>query len=120
MKIDTARVRRVGLASATCAVIVAIGLAGCAGEVSSVDRAEARVAAKEKALTDAQAQLTAASDTFCEASEAYVVALDRYGDVLNETAPTVGDVREAGAVSVSRATRRSTARRRQSTPSSRS
>ncbi|MGC5222482.1 peptidoglycan-binding domain-containing protein [Micromonospora sp. DT81.3] len=76
---------------------MAVGLTGCAGEVSSVDRAEARVAAKEKALTDAQAELLSASEAFCEASETYVMALDRYGDVLNETAPTVGDVREAGA-----------------------
>ncbi|KRA24828.1 peptidoglycan-binding protein [Microbacterium sp. Root61] len=80
-----------------CAALVAIGLAGCSGEVSTVDRAEARVAAKEKALTEAQAQLTAASDTFCGASKTYVLALDRYGDVLHDTAPTVGDVREAGA-----------------------
>ena len=27
----------------------------------------------------------------------YITALDRYGDVLNQTAPTVGDVKEAGA-----------------------
>ena len=73
-----------------------IGLAGCAAEVSAVDRAETRVAAKEKALTEAQAEFTAASDTFCETSKTYVLALDGYGDVLNETAPTVGDVREAG------------------------
>ncbi|MGC5170133.1 peptidoglycan-binding protein [Microbacterium sp. DT81.1] len=97
MKIDAARVRWLRRASATCTVIVAIGLAGCAGDVSSVDRAEAQVAAKEKALTEAQAQLTAASDAFCGASKAYIAALDRYGDVLNETAPTVGDVRDAGA-----------------------
>lgn len=96
MKIDTARVRRMRRAGATCAVIMAIGLAGCAGEISRVDVAEARVSAKEKALTDAQAELTTASDAFCGASETYITALDRYGDVLNDTAPTVGDVREAG------------------------
>lgn len=48
-------------------------------------------------MTDAQAELASASDAFCGASKTYVMALDRYGDVLNETAPTVGDVREAGA-----------------------
>ena len=97
MKIDTARVRKRRVASGIVAAVVAIGLAGCAGEVSSVDRAEAQVAAKEKALTGAQAEFVSASDAFCEASKTYVMALDRYGDVLNETAPTVGDVREAGA-----------------------
>lgn len=97
MKIDAARMRKLRRAGAMCAAIAAMGLAGCAGEVSSVDRAEARVAAKEKALTDAQAELTSASDGFCAASKTYVMALDRYGDVLNDTAPTVGDVRDAGA-----------------------
>ncbi len=83
--------------SVAAAAIIAFGLAGCAAEVSDVDRAEARVAAKETALSDAQAQFTVASDSFCAASKTYVLALDRYGDLLNETAPTVGDVRDAGA-----------------------
>lgn len=95
--IDAVRRRGLGAASVTCVALVAIGLSACSGEVSAVDRAEARVTAKEKALTEAQALLTTASDAFCEASKTYVLALDRYGDVLNETAPTVGDVREAGA-----------------------
>ncbi|MGO4103678.1 peptidoglycan-binding protein [Leifsonia sp. YAF41] len=73
-----------------------VGLAGCTGEVSSVDRAQAQVSLKEKAVNDAEAEFAAASETFCEASKTYVVTLDRYGDVLNDTAPTVGDVREAG------------------------
>ena len=34
---------------------------------------------------------------FCDASKTYVIALDRYGDVLNTSELTVGDVREAGA-----------------------
>jgi murein L,D-transpeptidase YcbB/YkuD len=78
-------------------VLAAVVLAGCAGEVSPVDRAEAQVSAKEKAVTQAEADLAAASGQFCGASETYIVALDRYGDVLNDTAPTVGDVRVAGA-----------------------
>nr|WP_183501156.1 peptidoglycan-binding domain-containing protein [Microbacterium invictum] len=78
-------------------MLAVVALAGCAGEVSSVDRAEAKVTAKEKAVAAAQDDLAAASDMFCEASKTYIVALDRYGDVLNDTAPTVGDVRAAGA-----------------------
>ena len=97
MKLDTVKVRRHRVATVACVLLATVGLAGCAGETSPVDRAEAQVAAKEKAVTNAQAELTAASDTFCQASESYVVALDRYGDVLNDTAPTVGDVKEAGA-----------------------
>ena len=83
--------------SAAIIALAVIGLAGCAGEVSSADRAQARVTAKENALTRAQAEFTEASQTFCDASKTYIVALDRYGDVLNTSELTVGDVREAGA-----------------------
>ena len=90
-------VRALRRASIIFLAVAAVGLAGCAGETSPVDRAEAQVALKEKAVTTAQADFTAASQTFCEASETYVLALDRYGDVLDGTATTVGDVRVAGA-----------------------
>ena len=52
---------------------------------------------KEKALTEAEAAAKAAAAEFCTASTTYVTAIDRYGDVLNATAPTVGDVKEAGS-----------------------
>ncbi|MGX5772936.1 peptidoglycan-binding domain-containing protein [Microbacterium trichothecenolyticum] len=77
--------------------VAAAILAGCAGEADPVERANAQVSAKEKAVADAQTELTAASSAFCGASKDYIEALDRYGDVLNDTAPTVGDVRDAGA-----------------------
>ena len=48
-------------------------------------------------MASAQAELDAASKEFCGASGVYIDALDRYGDVLNDSAPTVGDVQEAGA-----------------------
>jgi murein L,D-transpeptidase YcbB/YkuD len=88
-----------GLRALSAAVIAlaVTGLAGCAGEVSSADRAQAQLTAKENALTQAQAEFTEASATFCDASKTYVIALDRYGDVLNTSELTVGDVREAGA-----------------------
>jgi peptidoglycan hydrolase-like protein with peptidoglycan-binding domain len=87
-----------GLRTAAVAgvALAVIGLAGCAGEANSVERAQAQVTSKEKAVVDAQADFAAASETFCGASNTYVVTLDRYGDVLNDTAPTVGDVKEAG------------------------
>ncbi|MEN8601318.1 peptidoglycan-binding protein [Microbacterium rhizosphaerae] len=79
-----------------CVTAAAIALAGCTDSVSDVDRAKAQVSAKEKALADAQTAFSDASDKFCSSSKDYVVALDRYGDVLTSTAPTVGDVRVAG------------------------
>lgn len=78
-------------------VVATLAVAGCSGAVSSVDRAQAQVAVKEKVVAAAKEDVAAASETFCEASKVYVLTLDRYGDVLNDTAPTVGDVKEAGA-----------------------
>lgn len=94
MKNDTGMPRH--WATAAIAVAVIVGLAGC-GSVSDVDKAKAQVAAKEKALTQAQADFATASGAFCDAATGYIQALDRYGDVLHDTAPTVGDVRDAGA-----------------------
>ena len=64
---------------------------------SAVTRAEAKVTSKEKALSEAQSEAAEAAAAFCGDSKSYIVALDRYGDVLSTTAPTVGDVNEAGA-----------------------
>ena len=64
---------------------------------TAVTRAEAKVTAKERALSSAKSDAAAATEAFCGASKTYIVALDRYGDVLNATSPTVGDVTEAGA-----------------------
>ena len=85
--------RGIRSAAAVWVTVAVVALAGCSGEISSVDRAQAQVTAKEKAVTQAEADLTAASATFCDASKTYITGLDRYGDVLNATAPTVGDVR---------------------------
>jgi murein L,D-transpeptidase YcbB/YkuD len=59
--------------------------------------AEARVALKEKAVATARSAADTATAAFCDASSSYVTAIDRYGDVLTATAPTVGDVQAAGA-----------------------
>lgn len=52
---------------------------------------------KQQAVTDAETAFSAASAAFCDNAKDYVVALDRYGDVLHATDPTVGDVQEAGS-----------------------
>jgi peptidoglycan hydrolase-like protein with peptidoglycan-binding domain len=58
--------------------------------------AQSRLSAKEKALADAQTEFANKSAAFCQSTQSYIVTLDRYGDVLNQTAPTVGDVKDAG------------------------
>ena len=75
---------------------VTLALAACSSDITTVDQAQAQVAAKQKAVDTANEEFAAASATFCANATDYVVAIDRYGDVLHDTAPTVGDVEEAG------------------------
>lgn len=95
MRRDRASAR--AFAALAAAVVIAVALSGCAGEIDAAERAQAQVSAKERALADAEAAFATASDEFCGASRTYIESLDRYGDVLHSTAPTVGDVRTAGA-----------------------
>ena len=86
---------------AVLAVLLVV-LAGCGDDEpdlvqSDLERAEANVAAKEQALTDAQASADEAVAEFCGDAKTYIDALDRYGDLLASTAPTVGDVTDAGS-----------------------
>ena len=88
------------LASIVGATLVIASIAGCSGSGDgggALKVAQARVSAKEKALTDAKADLTSKSAEFCSASATYITALDQYGDVLTQTATTVGDVNTAGS-----------------------
>jgi peptidoglycan hydrolase-like protein with peptidoglycan-binding domain len=80
--------------------ILALVLSGCTSDgdgSGALKLAQAKVSAKEKALSAAKADVATTSAAFCDASSTYITALDRYGDVLNATAPTVGDVKTAGA-----------------------
>ena len=96
MRTESSRMPGLRAAAIVLVTLVAVGLAGCS-DSSGVDRAQAQVTAKEKALTQAEADFTAAAGAFCDASKDYIVALDGYGDVITDTAPTVGDVTAAGA-----------------------
>jgi peptidoglycan hydrolase-like protein with peptidoglycan-binding domain len=78
---------------------ITLALAGCSSDgdgSGALKVAQAKVTAKEKALSAAKADATAATAAFCGASATYITALDRYGDVLTQTAVTVGDVTTAG------------------------
>jgi peptidoglycan hydrolase-like protein with peptidoglycan-binding domain len=86
----------VGVACA-CLVLVACGDDGESNSDNEIQRAEARVEAAQDELGDAQDAAQVANSDFCDLTRDYVAALDRYGDVLASTKPTVGDVREAGA-----------------------
>lgn len=76
---------------------VSLLVAGCSGAAEDpLARAQAEVAAREQALADAQEEATATTEAFCGSASEYITALDRYGDVLTDEAPTVGDVVTAG------------------------
>lgn len=82
--------RRLGVAGAALIVL----LAGCG---RGGDDAAAQVQNKQEALDEAKADLDKQAGEFCRGAATYITALDRYGDLLTQTAPTVGDVTEAGA-----------------------
>jgi peptidoglycan hydrolase-like protein with peptidoglycan-binding domain len=84
---------------AALVLAAALVVAGCGGDDpdKQLNRAQAKVEQKKEALTEAKQAFADASGAFCQSSVGYVVALDRYGDLLHSTAPTVGDVKEAGA-----------------------
>jgi peptidoglycan hydrolase-like protein with peptidoglycan-binding domain len=79
----------------TCACLVVVGC-GDDGD-NDVQRAQSRVEAEQEDLSDKQEAAEAAATAFCDQARDYITALDRYGDVLTSTKPTVGDVREAGS-----------------------
>src|SRR5690349_15599215 len=73
-------------------------LAGCGGDAAEKVASPASVVqAKEKALAAAQADFDEASAAFCADSKDYILAIDRYGNVFDQTAVTVGDVKTGGA-----------------------
>lgn len=87
---------RITVAAAAAFGLLLVGACSGGSGDASLTAARAKVTSKEKALEDAQAKEASASKAFCSATTTYVSALDRYGDVITATAPTVGDVREAG------------------------
>src|SRR3954468_3978482 len=97
-QVRAGRRRRARRGLACLGVLAAIVVAGCGGGTPDdpVKRAEAKVTQKQAALDDAKATFEKASTTACSSVGSYIVAIDRYGDVLNATATTVGDVRDAG------------------------
>ena len=76
-----------------CVVVGALALGACSNEAAVPD---ARVSVKQQALAQARTDAAAAATHFCTTAADYVTAVDRYGDVLTATAPTVGDVQTAG------------------------
>lgn len=88
--------RPASLGMLLCAVVVTVAGCSASSEDTSLKRAELRVQAKQRELTKAQAEMSAAASTYCSATGSYIQSLDRYGDILTSTAPTVGDVKEAG------------------------
>jgi murein L,D-transpeptidase YcbB/YkuD len=66
-------------------------------DVDPVEAAERRVESAQAEVDEARAAFEEASAGFCDDSSDYIIAIDRYGQVFNEAAATVGDVKTAGA-----------------------
>src|SRR5262245_26471194 len=66
-------------------------------EADPVAAAERRVSAAQDAQAEAEQAFADASAAFCDDSRDYIIAIDRYGQVFNQSAATVGDVKTAGA-----------------------
>ncbi len=79
-----------------CLALVACGDDGDGDSDTEVERAKARVEAAQDDLVDARDAAEVAATEFCGQTRSYLTALDRYGDLLASTKPTVGDVRDAG------------------------
>jgi peptidoglycan hydrolase-like protein with peptidoglycan-binding domain len=86
------------------AVVLAVMASACTGGSSptpspsdAVAAAEARVAAAQQDVTDSKAALQQANANFCGEAKDYVTAIDRYGQLFEQQAATVGDVQTLGA-----------------------
>jgi peptidoglycan hydrolase-like protein with peptidoglycan-binding domain len=88
-----------------CVLVIALVVGACGGDDDdstdsangSVARAEARVDAAQVDVDDAQAAFATARDEFCSSSKALIDVLDRYGQILDQDAVTVGAVRTGAA-----------------------
>ena len=93
---------RLSRAALICAVPLLL-LAACGGDdddddaADPVAEAQRRVEDARAELDDAHNTLDAAHGAFCDDSRSYIDAVDRYGQVFNEAAVTVGDITTAGA-----------------------
>ena len=87
--------RRSRVRRGCCTVALVLARGACTSAGTAVP--DARVSVKEKDLAQARTDAAAAEAHFCTTAADYVTAVDRYGDVLTATAPTVGDVQTAGA-----------------------
>jgi peptidoglycan hydrolase-like protein with peptidoglycan-binding domain len=96
---NSSRMRRPGrrwLASLLAAVVL---VAACGDDSPDdvVADAEQRVADAEEALTEAETAFEEASTQFCTDGRDWIGALDRYAQLFQQSAITVGDVQEAGS-----------------------
>ncbi len=97
VRLNIAMTRHRSVLTILCLTLLAVTACSGDSEDNAVKRAEVQVQAKQKALSDAQSAMQASADTFCDTTAGYLQALDRYGDVLTATTPTVGDVKDSGS-----------------------
>ena len=78
------------------AVALILGVAACGDDDGEEADATTTTTTPPPSQEELDAAVAEARATFCAATEEYVVALDRYGRLLTDAEPTVGDVRASG------------------------
>ena len=87
------RMQRQAAAVALCIGLIVVG---CGDDADPVQAGQERVDAARAAVAEAQRMFDEAGMLFCEDSQAYITAVDRYGKVFDDATATVGDVETAG------------------------
>ncbi len=92
------RVRARRVVALGAAAVLVMGLSACSGQDgdTALKAAQVNVTAKQEALAEAQTTAQESAGALCETGQSYVTDIDRYGDLLTQTAVTVGDVRAVG------------------------
>ena len=78
-------------------LILLLGTACSGSSATGVEAAQRRVDSAKQGLADAKDELAQAGEAFCAESRDYILAIDRYGQVFDQEAATVGDLQTLGA-----------------------
>ena len=86
-----------GRRAAALGMMLLLGTACSGSSATGVDAAQRRVDQAKRAVADAKAELEQAGATFCAETKDYILAIDRYGQLFDQEAATIGDFQTLGA-----------------------
>ena len=86
-----------GRRAAAFLAVLLLGAACSGSSTGGVEAAQRRVDQAKRAVSDANGALEQAGATFCAESKDYILAIDRYGQLFDQEAATIGDFQTLGA-----------------------